>query len=204
MDKIIVKVGAVTLAAFVGFSGFQVYQTWKSDPFAACRSGAVAGGVIGGKFTLLDEDARTVTDADVIAKPALVYFGYASCPDACPLDNMRNVEAADLLAKQGFDVTPVFISVDPARDTPAVMKSYTDGLGPNLLGLTGSPEQIKVAAEMKIPYLLIVGPRDAETSSVSIRIRGTDKDAGSMPLDKFVAAISAEIADRSAELTVKP
>ncbi len=64
--------------------------------------------------------------------------------------------------------------------------------------------KIKVAAEMKIPYLLIVGPRDAETNSVSIRIRGTDKDAGSMPLDKFVAAISAEIADRSAELTVKP
>ena len=158
MDKIIVKVGAVTLAAFVGFSGFQVYQTWKSDPFAACRSGAIAGGVIGGKFTLLDEDARTVTDADVIAKPALVYFGYASCPDACPLDNMRNVEAADLLAKQGFDVTPVFISVDPARDTPAVMKSYTDGFGPNLLGLTGSPEQIKVAAAAYKVYYKLPDP----------------------------------------------
>ncbi len=64
--------------------------------------------------------------------------------------------------------------------------------------------KIKVAAEMKIPYLLIVGPRDAETNSVSIRMRGTDKDAGSMPLEKFVAAISAEIAERKAELTVKP
>jgi threonyl-tRNA synthetase len=64
--------------------------------------------------------------------------------------------------------------------------------------------KIKVAAEMKIPYLLIVGPRDAETNSVSIRIRGTDKDAGSMPLERFVAAISAEIAERRAEPTIKP
>ena len=64
--------------------------------------------------------------------------------------------------------------------------------------------KIKAATDFKIPYLLIVGPRDAESNSVSIRIRGTDKDAGSMPLDKFVAAITAEIADRRAELGVKP
>jgi threonyl-tRNA synthetase len=64
--------------------------------------------------------------------------------------------------------------------------------------------KVKVAAESKVPYMLIVGPRDAETNSVSIRIRGTDKDAGSMPLDKFVAAIAAEIAGKKADLTIKP
>ena len=64
--------------------------------------------------------------------------------------------------------------------------------------------KIKVAAEMKIPYLLIVGPRDAESGAVSVRIRGQEKDAGSMPLDAFVSAIAAEIAERKAELTVKP
>jgi threonyl-tRNA synthetase len=64
--------------------------------------------------------------------------------------------------------------------------------------------KIKAATDFKIPYLLIVGPRDAETNSVSLRIRGTEKDAGSMPLDAFVKAITTEIADRKAELTVRP
>jgi len=64
--------------------------------------------------------------------------------------------------------------------------------------------KIKAATEFKIPYLLIVGPRDAETNSVSLRIRGTEKDAGSMPLDKFVDALKAEIHTRQADLTVKP
>jgi len=64
--------------------------------------------------------------------------------------------------------------------------------------------KIKVAAEQKIPYLLVVGPRDAENNAVSIRIRGQEKDAGSMPLDAFVAGIAVEIAERRAELTVKP
>jgi len=64
--------------------------------------------------------------------------------------------------------------------------------------------KIKVAAETKIPYMLIVGPRDAENGAVSLRIRGTDKDAGAMPVEAFVTAVAAEIAGRTAELTVKP
>jgi threonyl-tRNA synthetase len=64
--------------------------------------------------------------------------------------------------------------------------------------------KVKVAADEKIPYMLIVGPRDAESNSVSVRMRGTEKDLGAMPLDAFVAAIKAEIAERKAELGVKP
>ena len=96
-----------------------------------------------------------MTDRQILAKPALIYFGYTSCPDVCPLDNARNVEVADLLAAQGIDVTPVFISVDPARDTPEALAEYTSNFGDRLVGLTGSPDQIKAAtAAFKVYYKL--------------------------------------------------
>ncbi len=146
MPKLYASVGAIALAAVLGWTSYAIIAQRNSDPFAACRSGNVAGGEIGGHFELVDETGQTVTDVQVFAKPALVYFGFASCQDVCPLDNARNVQAADILARNGFDVTPVFISVDPGRDTPAALTDYTDGFGENLLGLTGTPDQIKTAA----------------------------------------------------------
>jgi protein SCO1 len=118
------------------------------DVFADCRASGVMGGTsaIGGAFTLTDEDGRTVTDKDVLAKPSLVYFGYTFCPDVCPTDLARNAEAVDVLEELGYDVTPVFISVDPGRDTPAVLKEWTDYLHPRMIGLTGTNEELKVAA----------------------------------------------------------
>jgi protein SCO1/2 len=144
--RLIASVGVVALAAVLGWTSYQVLYRTSGDAFAACRSGNVAGGAIGGAFQLVDETGQTVTDAQVFAKPALVYFGFTSCADVCPLDNARNVEAAQLLAAQGIDLTPIFISVDPARDTPAVLAEYTSFFGETLLGLTGSEDQIKTAA----------------------------------------------------------
>ncbi len=118
-----------------------------SDKYAQCREGQVGGGQIGGPFTLLDGQGETVTDADVITGPTLVYFGYTFCPDVCPFDNQRNAEAVDILEERGLDVKPVFISVDPERDTPAVMGEYADMMHPKMQGLTGSTEQVKAAAD---------------------------------------------------------
>lgn len=119
------------------------------DRFAKCGTTAVAGGsaLIGGPFTLVDETGRTVTEAQVITRPSLVYFGYTSCPDVCPLDSARNAEAVDILAGLGHDVQPVLISIDHDRDTPEVMAQYTDLLHPDMLGLTGSAEQVRAVAE---------------------------------------------------------
>jgi protein SCO1/2 len=94
----------------------------------------------------VDETGKTVTDKDVITKPSLVYFGYTFCPDVCPLDNARNADAVDILEEKGFEVTPVFISVDPERDTPEVVRDFTDNLHPRMIGLTGSAEQVKAAS----------------------------------------------------------
>lgn len=153
MQKLYASAAVVATAALLLGSFYTIYAQRNADPFAACRSGAVAGGTIGGPFTLVDEAGATVIDKEVLAKPVLVYFGYSSCGDVCPLDNARNAEAADILEKQGFDVTPIFITVDPARDTPQVMAAYTDNLSPKMLGLTGSEEQIKAAAQsFKVYY----------------------------------------------------
>ncbi len=120
----------------------------SDDPFASCRQTAVAGGAatIGGPFTLVSETGETVTDADVITGPTLIYFGYTFCPDVCPMDVARNATAVDILEERGRMVTPVFISIDPERDTPKAVADFTDNLHPRMLGLTGTPEQVRAAS----------------------------------------------------------
>lgn len=146
----------VAVAAVVGMVGglwaYSQMSAGPADPFSACRQGAVGGGAIGGPFTLVNGDGQTVTDADVITKPTILYFGYTFCPDVCPFDNARNAEAVDLLEGMGKDVQPVFISIDPARDTPEVVKDFAANLHPRMIGLTGSPEQVKAASNAYKTY----------------------------------------------------
>ncbi len=146
MNKLFAGAAAASVAAFLGYTAYAIISGRNADVFADCRGGAVGGGTIGGPFTLVDETGATVTDKDVLAKPSLVYFGYTFCPDVCPLDGARNAEAVDILEEKGIDVTPVFISIDPARDTPKVMADFTENLHPKMIGLTGSPEQVKAAS----------------------------------------------------------
>jgi len=125
----------------------------SGDKYAQCRKTAVAGGAqIGGAFTLVDENGATVTDRDVIDQPSLVYFGYTFCPDVCPLDNARNAEAVEILESRGDIVKPVFISIDPQRDTPEILRDFTDNLHPRMVGLTGTPEQVKAASQTYRTY----------------------------------------------------
>jgi protein SCO1/2 len=146
MSRLVAGIAAGTVAAFLGASAWYVLSNRADDPHAACRQGQVAGGDIGGPFTLINPAGQTVTDADVIDRPALVYFGYTFCPDVCPFDMARNVEAVDMLADMGLDVTPVFISIDPERDTPETLGDYAANMHPKLIALTGSPDQVKAAS----------------------------------------------------------
>ncbi|MCF6444643.1 SCO family protein [Nereida sp. MMG025] len=115
--------------------------------FEACNIAAVAGDKIGGPFELVNAQGQTVTDADVITQPSLLYFGYTFCPDVCPLDVARNVEAIDILAEQGTQVQPVFISIDPGRDTPEVVGDFASNMHPKMVGLTGSEDQVAAASQ---------------------------------------------------------
>lgn len=108
---------------------------------------------IGGPFTLVDQDGRTVTNADFSGRWLLVYFGFTFCPDVCPTALSRNADAIDLLGEQGEQVTPVLISVDPQRDTPEKLKEYVHFFHPRTVGLTGTPQQIAaVAKEYRVFY----------------------------------------------------
>ncbi len=148
MLKIYSALAIVAVVGLLGGTALVAWQQKQSDPFASCRGSAVATGAaaIGGAFTLVDEDGKTVTDKEVLAKPSLVYFGYSFCPDVCPFDAARNAEAVDILAEKGIDVTPVFITIDPERDTPEVMKDFTENLSPKMVGLTGTVEQTTAAS----------------------------------------------------------
>jgi protein SCO1/2 len=127
---------------------FIVVRGSGDDPFASCRRTQVAGGraEIGGPFSLIDGTGARVTEAEVIDRPTLVYFGYSFCPDVCPTDLARNAVARDILAERGLDVRLAFITIDPERDTADQMGPYAASIHPDMIGLTGTPEEIAAAA----------------------------------------------------------
>jgi protein SCO1/2 len=157
MARVSAVLAAAAVAGLLGGSIGWVLWTRGADPYADCRDG-VAGGSIGGPFTLVSETGATVTDREVITGPTLMYFGYTFCPDVCPFDNQRNAEAVDILEEMGIEVTPVMVSVDPARDTPDVMAAFTDAFHPRMLGLTGSAEQVEAAKAAYRAYAKIRDP----------------------------------------------
>lgn len=101
---------------------------------------------IGGPFELVDQDGRTRTDADFKGELMLVYFGFTFCPDACPTALLAMSQAIDLLGPAGDKVRPVFVTVDPARDTPPQLRLHAQNFHPRLVSLTGTDEQVARAA----------------------------------------------------------
>lgn len=155
MTRIYATAALALTAGVLGLMGYQAYtHSGSEDDFADCRSARIAEGAaaIGGPFTLVNSDNQEVTDKDVITEPTLVYFGYTFCPDICPFDAARNAQAVDVLEEMGLSVTPVFVSVDPERDTPEVMGSFAANLHPKMIGLTGSAEQVKAASQTYRTY----------------------------------------------------
>src|SRR5277367_3516858 len=102
-------------------------------------------GTVGGPFTLTDQNGRQRSDSDFRGKLMIVYFGYTYCPDVCPADLMAITQALDTLGPLAEGVQPVFITVDPERDTK-VLGEYVSAFHPSLIGLTGSPEEIRKVA----------------------------------------------------------
>ncbi len=149
--------GAVVVGLGVSWAVTGGVFNKSDDQFASCRTSVIAGGTaaIGGPFSLQNAKGDTVTDLDVITEPSLVYFGYTYCPDVCPLDMTRNAEAVDVLADMGKSVTPVFISIDPARDTPEVVGEFASLIHPKAIGLTGTKEQVDAASKTYRTYYKI-------------------------------------------------
>jgi protein SCO1/2 len=104
------------------------------------------GVALGGPFALTDHTGRAVTERDFAGRLALVYFGFTYCPDVCPTELGIIAEALDALEEQGEQVTPILVSIDPERDTPAALADYVSRFHPRLVGLTGTAEQVAAAA----------------------------------------------------------
>jgi protein SCO1/2 len=110
-----------------------------------------ASPAVGGPFTLKDQNGATRSDQDFRGKIMLIYFGYTYCPDACPTTLQAISQTLDMIGNQASKVQPIFISVDPARDTPDQLKSYAANFHPGILYLTGAPDTLKqVESEYRI------------------------------------------------------
>jgi protein SCO1/2 len=126
------------------------------SPSAPADKPPLEGAAIGGPFTLVDKTGKTVHWDDFAGKYRIVYFGYTFCPDACPMDVQAMMKGFGEFAKAkpelAEQVQPIFISIDPARDTPKVVGEFAAAFSPRLLGLTGSQEQVAQAAKAFAVY----------------------------------------------------
>ena len=126
----------------------------------------LAGAKIGGPFTLTNQDGGTTSEAQFKGQYRIIYFGYSYCPDVCPVDLANIMLGLKQAEKENpalaSKIQPIFISVDPERDTPAVLKQYVSAFHPRLIGLTGTPEEIAAVAKK---YLIIYNIRKDEGST---------------------------------------
>jgi protein SCO1/2 len=144
---------------------------------------------IGGPFKLEDGLGRTITDRDLRGRYLLVYFGYTYCPDVCPTTLNEVATAMEKLGPKAAEVQPVFITVDPERDTPTVVKNYVAAFSPKLLGLTGTPEQI---AQVAKAYRVYYEPHRAGTNAGDYTVDHSSLLYLMGPDGVFVAPIRAD------------
>ncbi len=176
-----------------------------AGPLAGCAQEPagdppLAGARIGGAFSLTDQDGRAVSDRDFAGRYRIVYFGYTFCPDVCPTDVQNIAAALKLLERDdpalAKKIVPIFITIDPARDTPAALKRFVTAFHPRLVGLTGSAAQIaKVAKEYGIYFARGAGTADGYLMDHSRQIYLFDPDGRPLALlpEGPPAAIAKEI-----------
>ncbi|MEH3148077.1 MAG: SCO family protein [Methylobacterium frigidaeris] len=126
------------------------------------RRPAATASAVGGPFTLVDQDGRTLTERDFLGRPHLVFFGFTHCPDVCPTTLQQISDVLAALGPKGRDVKALFVSVDPERDTPEAIKQYLASFDPRIVGLTGSPEAIAGAVKAYRAYSRKVPLKDGD------------------------------------------
>ena len=139
---------SVAVALVAGIAAAAIWLTFAERPVQLSPSMLnVDGADIGGPFELTAQTGERITSDELIDGPTLIYFGYTFCPDVCPIDVQNMSRAVDILAESGVEVTPVFITIDPERDTPDELAQWAEAVHPDLVALTGSAEDISTAAD---------------------------------------------------------
>lgn len=150
--------------ALLGAGGFFWWQRQGDDPQARLGGMSVPPGIaIGGPFQLTDHAGQPVTNETYRGRVMLVFFGFTHCPDVCPTELQVVAEVLEQLGPRAERVAPLFISVDPERDTPQVLAGYVGLFDPRLIGLTGSDAQIAAVARAYRVYYAKVRPPDSAT-----------------------------------------
>jgi protein SCO1/2 len=134
------------LAGLVIFFGVLLFATGQF------RNGGPGASAIGGPFQLIDQDGKPISDRDMKGEPLLVFFGYTHCPDVCPTTLFELSEVLHAMGPDAARVHALYITVDPERDTPAVMKDYLSSFDPNLRGATGDAKAIDAAEKVYHVY----------------------------------------------------
>ncbi|WP_246448185.1 SCO family protein [Novosphingobium flavum] len=177
-------------------------------PLAACNSAPkeeppLAGAKIGGPFTLVDHTGKTVEWKDFAGKWRIVYFGYTWCPDACPLDVGVMMNGLHKFAhdhpQQAAQIRPLFITIDPERDTPARVGEFAAAFGPELTGLTGSAAQVDQAAKAFVAYYargknMPGGGYLMDHSRIAYLMDPAGQPVAMLPIDKGPEAVAADLA----------
>ena len=148
---------AVPLAAFV--FGLVVLGAALVLTLAPSQTGSSA---LGGPFTLVNQDGRTVTQEDVAGRPHLVFFGFTHCPDVCPTTLYQISEVLRASGEKGRDLRALFITVDPERDRPEVLKEYLASFDGRITGLTGDPAAVEAAVKAYRAYARKVPTKDGD------------------------------------------
>ncbi len=173
----------------------------RSEPAALPSRPPLEGAAIGGPFTLADKTGKAVRWSDFAGNYRVVYFGYTFCPDVCPLDvgvMMRGLAAFEKThPEQGAKVRALFITIDPERDTPAVVGEFAAAFSPRLTGLTGTPAQVKAAAKAFAVYYKRSGDTAGgylmDHSRVAFLMDPDGKPLAMLPVDMGAAAVAAEL-----------
>ena len=187
------------LIAIAGFAlllaAWLFIQSRRSQPPVESSAATMASVPIGGPFQLVDGSGQAVTDEAFRGKLMMVYFGYTQCPDLCPTTLDKMAGALKGIGTLADRVAPIFITVDPKRDTPAVMRDYVKAFDPRIIGLTGTSDQIAAAAKAYRVFYDASGPNDELLDHSSfIYFMGADgKFAGFLSPDKTPDDIAAKI-----------
>lgn len=153
---------AIILASTMMWFGHEQFGRPSASDLAGMSPASGSGkAAVGGDFTLTDQNGNLVTAHDLKGRYSLVFFGFTFCPDVCPTTLNTVTQALSKIGETAQQVQPVFISVDPERDSPAVLKNYVTAFDPRLLALSGTPDQVRqVTDAYKVYYF--AHKKDAE------------------------------------------
>lgn len=150
---------AGALAFLVGAAGLSAAVIHMS---AGGGQTATQSSSVGGPFRLVDQDGKTVTEADVKGRPTLVFFGFTRCPDVCPTALYEISQAFAAMGGDAAKIQALFVTVDPERDTPETMKNYLSSFAPQIRGLTGSPEAVEAMTKAYRVYAKKAPTKDGD------------------------------------------